>query len=187
MATRLTRKTVALGDGGSKRTEPGASYGDRRAMRARTGPVRPASGVSGRRGLDRTAAAPRHDQCATGGDGNSAVSAAAVMDVSVHRGYGRVGRPGPRRNRQPDPCGNCDTRTVRSGLPGSDHCDGAAGGKERAAQGAQVAMLTNRLCCGSVASPVCPARISCPSWHLCGGRRHASGTSTRDASARALP
>ncbi len=39
MATRLTRKTVALGDGGPERAEPGATYGDRRAMRAR--PRRP--------------------------------------------------------------------------------------------------------------------------------------------------
>ena len=45
MATRLTRKTVALGDGGPKRTEPGASYGDRRAMRARPGIPAPAPGA----------------------------------------------------------------------------------------------------------------------------------------------
>jgi hypothetical protein len=39
MATRLTRKTVALGDGGPERAEPGASYGDRRAMQARPPPT----------------------------------------------------------------------------------------------------------------------------------------------------
>ena len=35
MANRLTRKTVALGDGGPERAAPGANYGDRRAMQAR--------------------------------------------------------------------------------------------------------------------------------------------------------
>jgi hypothetical protein len=47
MATRLTPKTVALGNGGPELAVPGASYGDRRAMLACPRLLGPPGGVTG--------------------------------------------------------------------------------------------------------------------------------------------
>jgi hypothetical protein len=46
MATRLTRKTVALGDGGLELAVPGASYADRRAVLAHQRPSSPPPGLT---------------------------------------------------------------------------------------------------------------------------------------------